>query len=570
MIDRRLPRMGRAKDDDALRPQPTAQLRSVAQLRPATQSQLVTQSQPTSQLQLEADYRQLFCDLHGDTEGRFAAQDYLDHSTALYHGEVIGLGFLPKLYDQTRLLQFDELVGTTWRILEKVTRHYQQNAAYRQLFGFSNLAERLIMLDPGYSCYVPIMRIDLFLDEGSGDFWFCEFNTDGSSGMNEDREGADALWCSTLAQQASGQLGLVRQELFDSWVECFLVIWQEFAEGRSPDAAAGEGSGPGAAAAHGTASVNRPIIAIADYLESASMPEFEEYRRRFEQRGYNCLICNIPALRYERGRLIGSDVDPSHPLGGGRFIEIDAVYRRAVTGEILSDLEKTGSWEQPAADGAWALVQAARDHSICLVGGFRSHVAHTKQLFAVLCRPETASLLSAEEQAFLEAHLPYTEVLSSKSERFSEICSEKDNWIIKPQDGYASQGVFAGRDHSQSAWEQLLHETLGLGYVAQHYAPQYATSNCRLTPAAAGAIGGAQDSRLYADAAAALADPSFDPEALVPYNILTGLYGYGGRFAGIFVRAGQSGLIVGYAGGISVPALLAGDPEFTGLAVRSR
>ena len=44
------------------------------------------------------------------------------------------------------------------------------------------------MREKKYDCNIPIARIDIFYDEETGGFKFCEFNTDGTSAMNEDRE----------------------------------------------------------------------------------------------------------------------------------------------------------------------------------------------------------------------------------------------------------------------------------------------------------------------------------------------------------------------------------------------
>jgi len=118
-------------------------------------------------------------------------------------------------------------------------------------------------------------------------------------------------------------------------------------------------------------------------------------------------------------------------------------------------------------------------------------------------------------------------------------------------DGYASQGVYAGRDFTDAAWQKQIQDCLGLPYVAQHFAPLFTMPNCLLTPL------GVDGEALYGDAAAALADPQFEPQELLPFNTMTGLFCYNGGFAGIYVRAGRRSLIVSREGGIIVPVLLA-------------
>ena len=58
------------------------------------------------------------------------------------------------------------------------------------------MAEELILrADPAVSL-LPMARIDFFYNEQTGAYKYCEFNTDGTSAMNEDRE-------LNLAQQLS-------------------------------------------------------------------------------------------------------------------------------------------------------------------------------------------------------------------------------------------------------------------------------------------------------------------------------------------------------------------------------
>jgi len=306
---------------------------------------------------LHERYCAIFTHLGGDLPGRLAAQSYLNTSTAIYHGEVVGYGFLPKLYDMQTLAFFDALAQTTYAILEKVTQRYLADPAYRKLFGFSPMLERLICLPTGLSSTIPIMRSDIFLNEETMDFQFCEFNTDGTSAMNEDREGCNALGRSETCRTATQELHLAPQELFEGWVDAFLELYRETKDAQSD-----------------------PTIAIVDYVESGTLYEFEEFRKRFEARGLRCIICAIPALVYRDGALYGSelradaaapngdrdegvsdevsqDADASVPDGGAPdegisdgAVKIDLVYRRAVTGEIVAELEAKGA--QGAFPGA--------------------------------------------------------------------------------------------------------------------------------------------------------------------------------------------------------------------------
>lgn len=467
-------------------------------------------------LALENEYIAAMEELDGDEAGRAAAQDYLLHSTAIYKGEVIRIGFIPKLFDAPMLAYMDFVQRTTYRILEKVQARFMEDAAYRALFKFEPELERLIMLPVGYDCAIPIGRFDIFLDEETLDFKFCEFNTDGSSAMNEDRESADSLAVTPTFARMSEAHELHRQELFDGWVDEFIAIYDGY-DLKVPD----------------------PSMAIVDFNRSASHTEFDEFVRRFEERGMRTSIVWMDELVY---REAGEGTQAGLYARDGR--RIDIVYRRAVTAEIMDAIEGRAATPEEA-EGARALVKAFERREVCLIGAFRTHISHCKQIFQVLWHPMTAEMLTPEEVEFVHAHVPATTFLVPEEVDIERVVAEKDAWIIKPSDRYGSSNVYAGMDHDAAEWERLVRENVGEDYIAQEYCRQYPTPNCRPYPPA---------------------------EPLEPWNNLVGYYNYGGKLGGLFNRAGQAGIIVGRMGGITVPTLIVGcDQSALGIGcLRSR
>jgi hypothetical protein len=480
------------------------------------------------------------------------------------------MGFVPKLYDEAALEFFASVIDMTYGIISKLTAHYRNDSTYRQLFGFSPLLERLVCLDSGYLCIVPITRIDLFLDERTGDFWFCEFNTDGSSAMNEDRAVCDALAQSNSYLRFSGAHCARAQELFEPWVEQFMALYAQFANNLGLSGARAD----------------RPVIAIVDYTQSATINEFEEFRARFEQAGYRCLICDVASLRYVDGELFGVDVDSertwaSQVSQASEPVRIDAVYRRAVTPEIMAELESANASELdalikrldsvleqqglrggvsalqtpslPNANGALALVHAYADQAVCMIGGFMTQVAHSKQFAVAVHHGLSQSQLTASERDFVAKHFPFTASLKTADVDVEAIKRDKDTWIIKPKEGYGSVGVFAGIDLEPDEWQTVVDEHIDSHYVVQTYCPQYKTPNDRPIPT------DATNNPLLSNVKAltdAVASGSFDPKALKEYNNLTGLFAYGGKLAGVYVRAGMEGIIVGFHGGVTLGSFI--------------
>lgn len=68
-------------------------------------------------------------------------------------------------------------------------------------------------------------RVDLFLNEDDMSAQFCEFNADGSSGMNENREITASIADSGpfKAFAAAHQVRTCNEELFAGWVDEFLA-----------------------------------------------------------------------------------------------------------------------------------------------------------------------------------------------------------------------------------------------------------------------------------------------------------------------------------------------------------
>lgn len=79
------------------------------------------------------------------------------------------------------------------RIFGKVIQSYREEEEIRSLFPFSKELEELILLPAPYTGVLPIARLDLFYNEDTGDFKFCEINTDGTAAMFRDLELRKAL-----------------------------------------------------------------------------------------------------------------------------------------------------------------------------------------------------------------------------------------------------------------------------------------------------------------------------------------------------------------------------------------
>ena len=358
--------------------------------------------------------------------------DYnLAHCAETNHGRYLHMLEIPKLYTKKDLARFEEIVAISDRIMSKITNHYLKDPEFRKLFPFSKELEELILTPRGYSQVIPMARYDIFYNEETGDFKFCEINTDGTSAMNEDVVTYGELINKPVYRLFAKEYDLKPFELFDSWVAAFEETYRSYDRRKE-----------------------NPHIAIVDFLEEGCLEEFRVFKAHFRQAGYNVEICEIRDLTYTDGKLYS-------PTGQ----VIDAIYRRAVTGDVERHLEETSAFRA-----------AVKDQAVCLIG---------------------------------------TYTLTEEVIKEHDILKDKDSWIIKPFDSYGSRGVLAGVDATSEEWVKALGECAGSDYIVQEYCTPYRTRNCYLP-----------------------GENSFRE-----YNNMPGLYAYNGRFAGVYSRLSDGGII---------------------------
>lgn len=429
--------------------------------------------------ELTREYFQIMNELDGDVAGRRDARAYMNRSTAIVHHQVVDSSFVPRLFNQRTFNTMKHTAETAHRILCKVIERYLADPSYRNVFELDERLVDLILLPRGYEATLPFARVDTFLNEDDYSVKFCEFNGDGSSGMNENREITVSIARSETFRRFVANHRIESCELFTSWVNEFLAIYDSYEH-----------------------KVSNPRIAIVDYLENGVVDEFKMYARVFSTHNAPCSVWDVRELTFD-GRALR---DPE-----GK--KIDAVWRRCVTNDVMDH------W-----DASQALIEAVRAEKVALIGSFAGHLVHDKQIFRVLHDPRTQSFLTEEERSFVKDTVPKTMFLDAAHADIEEIKANKDAWIIKPADHYGADEVHAGCACTQEEWEGYLERfseaKSGTRFIAQHYVAPFKTDTL---PPDTG-IEGLTDDQV-----------SRDP---VPYNNINGLYLFNGRFAGVFSRLG--------------------------------
>ena len=250
---------------------------------------------------LQAEYIDIARELEGDASSHEAGDAHLLTTNALYHGGPVQWSFVPKVFSRRDLGYLAWIAETMGRIMDKVTLRFVEDEGFRAAFELDPRIERLACMPNAFGTQIPIARVDIFLDEETGSFKFCELNTDGSSGMLVIEEATKTnLLTKTGKTFASRHVVSTWPDIFGACASAVLDCYRE---------------------AGGKAAV--PEVVAVDYAESIAREEIDEFARVFAEHGARLRFADIRDLRYEDGVLTDA-------LG-----PIDCVWRRVVISEML-------------------------------------------------------------------------------------------------------------------------------------------------------------------------------------------------------------------------------------------
>lgn len=341
------------------------------------------------------------------------------------HGATYRKEAIPTLYDAYFYNDKDykiyyEIIDTFMAIVEKVTKEYIENKSYRKLFDLDPLTEKLILKDPGYDISTPIARFDVMYD-GSYDYKFCELNTDGSSAMLEDKSLADLMKETKILEKLREKYKISHINLIDTLVDSIIELYESI-KGKD----------------------EKINIAIVDIIEFDNI-EFETIKKLFEKKGHNCKIANLKDLERKKDGLYIEDM------------KIDLVYRRLVTSDLIEN-----------QDIGKDLIDSYLNDEIVMIGSFRSTLFYTKDIFRILRLEQSKEILNKEENDFIKRHIPFTEKIVYERDK-EKLVENKDMYILKPIQGYASHGIYVGKEHSKEEFSKILEKIKDKDYIYQEY-----------------------------------------------------------------------------------------------------
>jgi len=237
--------------------------------------------------------------------------------------------------------QYESMVKTGEALISAIERMEQMALASPALLARVQLlpAEKMLAaVDPGYNMSEVAARFDLHLSNGT--LQVVQYNADSPAGLAWAEGLADIFWDCPPVKEFRKRYTLTRIGGKKYFLAALLKAYKQFA------------------------STKKPNIAILEFrtpFSANGQGEYELFREFFREAGYATEIVSPEQLEYRNG-----------VLRSGNF-EINLIYRRISLQEFLMRF-----------DLSHPLVQAYRDHAVCVVNSFRSEMTHKKALFGLL------------------------------------------------------------------------------------------------------------------------------------------------------------------------------------------
>jgi uncharacterized circularly permuted ATP-grasp superfamily protein len=311
------------------------------------------------------------------------------------------------------------LVGTACRTLADAM---MKDAALRADLMLTAGEEALIAMHPGYSEPSAHSRMDTFLTVDGKSLQFVEYNGESPAAIAYEDQLSQVFLESPAVQEFAKRYDVRMLPARHHLMETLLQSWHK-----------------------------EPVIAIVDWRGLPTHSEFLLFQSYFQEHGLKAIICSPDDLRFD-----GSELHAT--LEDGSTTRVDLIYKRVLTSELLMHYGDQ-ALEHP-------LMQAYAAGKLCLVNSFRAKLLHKKSIFALLTDDANQHFFSAEQQAAIQAHVPWTRVVRPGQSTYQGETVDLLE-LLKPNDEYGGKGIVIGWETDANAWEAALQEATESPFVVQ-------------------------------------------------------------------------------------------------------
>jgi len=347
----------------------------------------------------------------------------------LYGEREIGVALRPHMLTRgqyARLARASEVVAGAF---EKLSEAFVAEPALMARVGMTELETRMALVEPGYRCPAVTTRLDAFTR--GEEVKFVEYNAENPSSLPDQRGLNEVLLELPAMREFARRHALTQFDPAAALLSSLLETFREWG---------------------GAAAARTPNVAIVDWDDLPTAPEFGLLREYFASRGVPTIVCSPDELEYEGGRL----------RRGG--FAVDLVYKRIIIHELLT-----------VCGESHPLLRAYAEGRVCLVNSLRCKPLHKKAAFEFLTDEDEGARFTAEEREVISACVPWTRRVSERAttrggrriDLVEHVRRGRESFVIKPNDDYGGRGVVVGPRVSQSEWDDALASALEADCVVQ-------------------------------------------------------------------------------------------------------
>ena len=376
-----------------------------------------------------AAYHDLLTDeqLAADSQGMLDEQ--LHRHGLVFGGRPLCTVLRPRLTDHARHAWLQRRVGALMRVFAKTFAAAVASPEFRKQFMLADWEETLVRDDPGIRNPSPTSRLDTFIIDADAEMKLTEYNAETPAGAAYGDALSDAFIDLPIMRAFARQYEVSPIPSRHGVLHVLLATYEEWLGRRE-----------------------LPRIAIVDWPDVPTVTEFQMYCEYFRSRGIDCVIANPREAEYANGRLSFA----GQP--------VDLIYKRVLIHELV---------EQCGLDTP--MVRAVRDRAVCMANGFRCTMLHKKASLAVLSDERNAHLFDADEQAAIDAHIPWTRTVTERKTRFRGrevdlvpfMIEGREQLVLKPNDDYGGAGITLGWTVDDATWREAVARALAAPHIVQ-------------------------------------------------------------------------------------------------------
>lgn len=316
--------------------------------------------------------------------------------------------------------------STMAQIINNAARLYFEEGHLSHVYRMSPEAAELIKIDPGYSQPVVFARFDALLEGES--LKLIEFNTDSPAGTAYTDQLEEVLFSESALQDFFKEHELVQHSRVQNILNALLSTYEEFGGFETPQ------------------------IAIIDWKNVRTSPEYEYLKVFFESKGYKTTIADPRELKYKSGKLYHKN------------FRVHLIYRRVIFDELLERLDEVED-----------MIKAYKERAICMVNPLRSRLASSKAILSILTNREYDHFFTENENKMKRDHIPWTRRLMDAEDFYGGkkgylidfLKDEKDTLVLKPSAAFGGRDVTIGRETPDSSWNEAIDKALKGDWVVQ-------------------------------------------------------------------------------------------------------